>query len=111
MNCDFFPKNWIQIPSKSKIKYCTKPMKHKLGGANDSTNCTSIYQGIYENKETLKVFIRRYEHGRHTEVLRELAALQHGQNLHENFIRYFGMEEEKNFRYFMYIFCFVFYDA
>ena len=46
----------------------------------------------------MKAFIRRYasaeidDNGKTT--LRELATLRHGQNLHENFIRYFGMEDD-----------------
>lgn len=102
------------IPSKPKIKYCKK-VNHttdNASGTNESTNRTDIYHGIYknldENENKLKAFIRRYasaeidDNGKTT--LRELATLRHGQNLHENFIRYFGMEEENNFRCFMFIF-------
>ena len=65
-------------------------------------------KNLDENENKLKAFIRRYESAEIDDnektTLRELATLRHGQNLHENFVRYFGMEEENNFRYFMFIF-------
>jgi hypothetical protein len=63
-----------------------------------------MLQGTFES-ETLKVFIRKFEKERihkdqfelDLKAIRDLAALRQRPNLHENFIRYFAMEEDANF--------------
>jgi hypothetical protein len=75
-------------------------MQSNKNGENDSTKFSSISHGTFES-ETLKVFIRKFERSRmrdgDPEVIRDLAALRQRPNLHGNFIRYFAMEEDRDF--------------